>query len=155
MEEPYQNIDGTPPVNKKQKWLKGLIVAGYVASGVAVAGFLVLVCAVIGDWSKIVEGITLPIVFLSLLTSVAGIVASLIGKRWGLACGGCGCLVLTLAIGFFAAILVAVGQHHPPQRTDIDTCIVEEDEWDSCMVVENEWDTCMVAKENWDKEEQN
>ena len=144
MEAQNQNISGTPSEKKKNDWLKGLTIAGYVCSGVAVTGFIVLVCAVIGDWDKGVEIITLPIIFLSLIMSVVGIIASLFGKRWLLAGGGCGCLVATLAIGFISAILVAVGQHHPPQRDDvdtIDTCIVEEDEWDTCMVVEEKWDT--------------
>lgn len=145
MEQQEQNIGGVPPTKKKNNWLKGLTIAGYACSGLTVVGFIVLVCAVVGDWSKAVEIITLPIVFFSLLMSVAGIAASLIGKRWLLAGGGCGCLVLTLIIGFLAAILVGVGQHHPPKRLDLDTCIGEVEEWD----------TCMVVNENWDPEEQN
>ena len=148
MEEQNQNLGGTPPTKKKSDWLKGLTIAGYACSGLAVTGFIVLVCAVIGDWDEIVEIITLPIVFLSLLMSVVGIVASLFGKRWLLAGGGCGCLVLTLAVGFLAAILVGVGQHHPPQRYDVDTI-------DTCMVEEGELDTCMVVEENCVNEEQN
>ena len=131
MEEQYQNPVGMPPTSTNDKWMKGLTIAGYAASGVAVAGFIVLLFAVICDWSKLVESITLLIIFLSLLTSVTGIVASLIGKRWLLAGGGCASIVLSLAVGFFVAILIGAGQHHPPQRPDIDTRVAMEENLDT------------------------
>lgn len=114
------NISGIPLENTnttKDKWLKGLTIAGYASSGLAVVSLVLIVAAVIGDWNT-TGALFIVIFFLSLLVSVAGIIASLIRKRWWLAGGGCACFVLTLALGFFAAILVAVGQHHPPERSE-------------------------------------
>lgn len=141
MEERDHNIDGTPTVNKRIKWLKALSIAGYAASGVTVAAFLVMMFAVVCDWSILIKGIMLPVIFLSLLTSVTGIVASFIDKRWGLAIGGCGCLVLSLAFGFFATIIIAVGQHHPPQRPDdeaVDLISDLSDNWNQSKGNEDE-----------------
>lgn len=132
MDEQGQQTGGMPSGNMngtQTKWLKGLTIAGYACSGLAVLSLVLIVAAVIGDW-HITGSLFVVVLFLSLLTSVAGIVASLVGKRWLAAGGGCGCLVLTLILAFFAAILVGVGQHHPPELQDIvDTCEFVEDEW--------------------------
>ena len=101
----------------KDKILNKISLAGFWAVGTFIAGCGGCVIGVISD-STVWEVIGGILVIGSLIAMVAGIVASLLHRQWLKAFGGFCAIVLCMAVGFFAAIVIGAGQHHPPKQAE-------------------------------------
>lgn len=122
MEKEPQKEKG--PIARIVKWW-------FLLTAVTVLCFILSLIAVVADWGDFSYGFVFLGIFFIILHGLFLLIA-LFTRQWGQAIGILGGILATIVVGFFCAILTAVGQHHPPKLVE-DDMVVE----DSLEVVED------------------
>ena len=91
------------------------------------------ICSIIGvvNDSEALQFLGLAAVVVSLVMTVAVFVASLVFRRRKTAFASAVAFAVCLVVGFFAAVLIGAGQHHPPHDNNDE--MVDIPEWSYCL----------------------
>ena len=110
----------------KEKTTNFLIAAGVSAPVIMLVGCVSIGAGVIND-STLLEIIGTVLAIASMIAIVAGIVAAFMSKKIAIGLGGLVGIAICIVIGFYTAITIGAGQHHPPHheaKVEADTVAV-------------------------------
>lgn len=102
-----------------------------IAAGVSAPLLTLMACISIGvgvvSDNSVLEVIGVALVTVSAISIVAGMTAAFISRKFLIGMGGLAGIALCIGMGFFTAIAIGAGQHHPPRLHEADADTVSAD----------------------------
>lgn len=99
----------------REKMTNLLIAAGVLAPLFMLAACIAIAFGIVKD-NTLLQNIGIVLAIVSLASIVAGMIAAFMSKKIIIGLGGLLGIAICLSIGFYTAIAIGAGQHHPPRQ---------------------------------------
>lgn len=99
----------------REKMTNLLIAAGVLAPLFMLAACIAIAFGIVKD-NTLLQNIGTVLAIVSLASIVAGMIAAFMSKKIIIGLGGLLGIAICLSIGFYTAIAIGAGQHHPPRQ---------------------------------------
>lgn len=103
----------------REKMTNLLIAAGVLAPLFMLAACIAIAFGTVKD-NTLLQNIGTVLALVSLASIVAGMIAAFMSKKIIIGLGGLLGIAICLGIGFYTAIAIGAGQHHPPRQEQIE-----------------------------------